>query len=163
MTKRSTGIYKKVGRRYVEIGEYDPEALDYVPMGTTMIVKHKGVTSRRYNVDPDVLPMLAAGLYCEDEISAALVRAGELRMQYKSRAQKMTPGQLAAWENLVKEFGDDAKQLEWPSAREVAEAGTKAMAEEAQKLLANESIKAAYEHFLLLCKLSKENTPAEPA
>jgi hypothetical protein len=28
------------------------------------------------------------------------------------------------------------------------------MQEEAQKLLANESIKAAYEHFLLLCKLS---------
>lgn len=154
---KPTGIYKKVGRRYVEIGEYEPELLDYIPIGTTMIVKRKGVTSRRYNVDPDIVPMLAAGLYCEDEISSALVRAGELRLQHKDRVREMTPGQKAAWENLVKEFGDSAKQLEWPSAREVAEAGTKTMQEEASKLLANESIRAAYEHFLLLCKMSAQH------
>lgn len=152
--KQSTGIYKKVGRRYVEIGEYDPENLDYFPNGTTMVVKRKGCTSRRFNVDPDIVPMLAAGMYCEDEISSALVRASELRMASKLREKPLTPSQKAAWDNLVKEFGDSAKQLEWASARECAEAGTKAMQEEAEKLLANESIKAAYEHFLLLCKLS---------
>jgi hypothetical protein len=158
-----TGIYKKVGRRYVEVGEYDPEFMDHISNGATLIVKRKSCTSRYFNVDPDIVPMLAAGKYCEDEISAALVKAGELRMQRSDRERKMTPGQRAAWENLVAEFGDSARQLEWPSARECAEAGAKAMQEEAQKLLANESIKAAYEHFLLLCKLSAQNTPAEPA
>jgi hypothetical protein len=149
-----TGIYKKVGRRYVEIGEYDPECMDYVPNGATLIVKHKSCTARYFNVDPDIVPMLAAGKLCEDEISAALVKAGELRMQREDRARELTPGQRAAWDNLVAEFGDSARQLEWPSAREVAEAGTQALQEQAEKLLENESIKAAYEHFLLLCKLS---------
>jgi hypothetical protein len=160
---RSTGIYKKVGRRYVEVGEYDTEHMDYVQNGATLIVKRKNCTSRFFNVDPDIVPMLAAAKYCEDEISAALVKAGELRMQRSDREREMSPGQRAAWDNLVKEFGDSAKQLEWPSARECAEAGAKAMQEEAQKLLANESIKAAYEHFQLLCKLSAQSTPAEPA
>ena len=152
--KKPTGIYKKVGRRYVEVGEYDPEFMDHVSNGATLIVKRKSCTSRYFNVDPDIVPMLAAAKYCEDEISSAIVRAGELRMQRSDREREMTPGQRAAWDNLVKEFGDSAKQLEWPSARECAEAGALAMQEEAQKLLANESIKAAYEHFQLLCKLS---------
>jgi hypothetical protein len=149
-----TGIYKKVGRRYVEVGEYDPTFMDYIPNGATLIVKRKSCTSRYFNVDPAIVPMLAASKYCEDEISSALVRAGELRMQRKDREREMTPGQRRAWDNLVREFGDSAKQLEWPSAREVAEAGAKTMADEAEKLLANQSIKEAYEHFLLLCKLS---------
>jgi len=149
-----TGIYKKVGRRYVEVGEYDTEHMDYIQNGATLIVKRKSCTSRYFNVNPDIVPMLAAARYCEDEISAALVKAGELRMQRSDREREMTLGQRAAWDNLVREFGDSAKQLEWPSARECAEAGALAMQEEAQKLLANESIKAAYDHFLLLCQLS---------
>ena len=149
-----TGIYKKVGRRYVEVGEYDTEFMDYVQNGATLVLKRKSCTARYFNVEPAVVPMLAAAKYCEDEISAALVKAGELRMQRSDRAREMTPGQRAAWDNLIREFGDSARQLEWPSARECAEAGAQAMQEEAQKLLANESIKAAYEHFLLLCKLS---------
>lgn len=149
-----TGIYKKVGRRYVEVGEYDPEFMDYVRNGATLIVKRKSCTARYFNVDPAVVPMLAAAKYCEDELSSALVKAGELRMQRSDRMREMTPSQRAAWDNLVAEFGDSAKQLEWPSARECAEAGAQALQEEAQKLLANESIKAAYDHFMLLCKLS---------
>ena len=149
-----TGIYKKVGRRYVEVGEYDTEFMDYVQNGATLVLKRKSCTARYFNVEPAVVPMLAAAKYCEDEISAALVKAGELRMQRSDRAREMTPGQRAAWDNLIREFGDSARQLEWPSARECAEAGAQAMQEEAQKLLANESIKEAYEHFLLLCKLS---------
>lgn len=154
---RRTGIYKKVGRRYVEIGEYDPEAMDYIPNGATLIVKHRSCTSRHYNVDPATVPMLAAGKFCEDEISSALVRASDLRMQRSDREREMTPGQRAAWDNLVKEFGDNAKQLEWPSARECAEAGTKALQEQAEKLLANDSIREAYDHFMLLCKLSAQH------
>jgi hypothetical protein len=149
-----TGIYKKVGRRYVEVGEYDTEFMDYVQNGATLVVKRKSCTARYFNVEPAIVPMLAAAKYCEDEISSALVRAGELRMQRSDRERELTPGQKAAWENLVREFGDSARQLEWPSARECAEAGALAMVEEAQKLLANQSIKEAYEHFLLLCKLS---------
>lgn len=159
---KRTGIYKKVGRRYVEIGEYDPEYLDHVPNGVTMTVKRPGSQSTRYNVDPDIVPLLAAAIYCEDEISQAIYRAGELRPHNRS----ITPEQRAAFDAFLATMPDEDPSrfmLTTGSSREAAEAGTKALVKEAKKLLANESIKAAYEHFLLLCKLSAQKDPAEPA
>jgi len=150
---KSTGIYKKVGRRYVEIGEYDQEMVDYVPNGTTMIVKRPSMTSRRYNVDPDLVPLLAAGLYCEDEISHAIHCAAELR----PATRNITPEQRAAFDCFLETMDPDdpnRNMLSLGSCRDAAEAGTQALIKEAQKLLANESVKQAYEHFLLLCKLS---------
>ena len=148
-----TGIYRKVGRRYVEIGEYDPEYLDHVPNGVTMTVKRPGSQSTRYNVDPDIVPLLAAAIYCEDEISQAIYRAGELRPHNRS----ITPEQRAAFDAFLATMPEEDPSrfmLTTGSAREAAEAGTQALVKEAEKLLSNESIKTAYEHFLLLCKLS---------
>lgn len=153
---RRTGIYKKVGRRYVEIGEYDPEAMDYIPNGCMMIVKRSGMQSNRYNVDPDIVPLLAASLYCEDAISHAIHRASELR----PAKHGITLEQRAAFDRFLETFDPDDPNrnlLTHGSVREAAEAGSDALVAEAQKLLANDSIRAAYEHFLLLCKLSATN------
>lgn len=152
-----TVFYKKVGRRYVPVSEYDQTLMDAFPKGSHLVVCYPGGQSTRYNVDPAYAPMLAAGRVVEDEISKALVKAGELRMQRSDRERKLTPGQKAAWDNLVKEFGDSAKQLEWPSAREVTEEGIKALIVETEKLLSHPSVRKAYEHFELTCKLVKEN------
>lgn len=146
--------YEKRGRRYVPVSEYDSEYLDSFPKGNHLVMVYPGGSSRRFHVEPATVPMLAAGRVAEDAISKALVKAGEIRMQ---RGQvPLTPGQKAAWENLVKEFGDSAKQLEWPSAREVAEEGVKALQKEAEMLLSNEAVRKAYDHFMLMCKLTKE-------
>jgi len=152
-----TVFYKKVGRRYEPVSEYDQTLMDAFPKGSHLVVCYPGGQSTRYNVDPAYAPMLAAGRVVEDEISKALVKAGELRMQRKDRELKLTPGQKAAWDNLVKEFGDSARQLEWPSAREVTEEGIKALALETEKLMSHPSVRKAYEHFELTCKLVKEN------
>jgi hypothetical protein len=57
---------------------------------------------------------------------------------------------------LVKEFGPDARQLEWPSAREAAEAAVQAMQAEADSLLQNPAVKRAYERFQFICNLTRE-------
>ncbi len=158
---KPTGIYKKVGRRYVEIGEYDQEMIDYIPNGTTMIVKRPGMTSRRYNVDPDLVPLLAAGLYCEDEISQSIHRASELRPATRS----ITLEQRAAFDRFLATMDPDdpnRNMMTCGSCREAAEAGTQALIAQAQKLLTNDSVKAAYEHFLLLCKLSAAQQHDKP-
>ena len=157
---RSTGIYKKVGRRYVEIGEYDPEYLDHIPMGASLWVKRSGSQSRRYDVDPDFVPMLAAGIYCEDEIARAIVNAGELRPVSKT----ITPEQRKAYDAFLETLPEEERfYLTHGSARDAAEAGVRALQKQAEKLLANESIRTAYEHFLLLCKLSaQENAEKSP-
>ena len=152
MTKKI--FYEKVGRRYEPVYEYDSVLMDALPKGNHMISVYPGGRSTRYNVEAAYAPLIAAGRVAEDAMAKALVKAGELRLQ---RGQvPLTEGQKAAWENLVKEFGDSAKQLEWPSAREVAEEGVKALQEEADVLLSNEAVRKAYEHFILMCKLTRE-------
>jgi hypothetical protein len=42
------------------------------------------------------------------------------------------------------------------SARDAAEAGVKAMQEEADRLMQHESVRRAYEQFQLVCKLVSE-------
>ena len=68
----------------------------------------------------------------------------------------MTDEQRAAWQNLIEVFGEEARYLEWPSARDVAEIGVRAMQAEAEKLMRHESVAAAYEQFMLVCELCKE-------
>ena len=143
--------------KYVPVREYDDKLMDSFTEGTHLVISYPGGGSRRYDIDPAHAPMIAAGRVAEDAISRAVMQASELRRSYKLRQNPLTPEQKAAWEHLVEVFGDEAKALEWPSAREVAEEGVKAMIVEAEKLMTNEGVRQAYEHFMLLCKLTKEN------
>lgn len=153
-------FYEKVGRKYVPVSEYDSNLLDALPKGTHIIMSYPGGQSTRYKIDPAYGPMIAAGRVAEDAISRAIMKASEIRRQTRQNAEgkiPLTQEQQDAWNNLIRVFGDDARQLEWPSVRECAEAGVKAMQEEAEKLLTNPAVKKAYEHFLLVCELTKEH------
>jgi gamma-glutamyltranspeptidase len=96
--------------------------------------------------------MIAAGRVAEDAICQAISKASEMRPQ----RTPITPGQKKAWEKLAKEFGDDLATLTIGCTRDYAEAGVKAMQEEADKLMKHESVKRAYEQFLLVCELTKK-------
>ncbi len=144
--------YEKVGRRYVPVAEYDSTYLDSFPKGNHLVMCYPGGSSRRFNIEPALAPMIAAGRYAEDAMSSALVRASELRPHKKPVTEK----QRKAWDNLAKAFGDERYYVELPSAREVTEAGVKAMQEEADKLLQHPMVKAAYDEFMATCKLVAE-------
>jgi hypothetical protein len=148
-----TIFYKKEGRRYVPVYEYDQTLMDSFPKGSHLVICYPGGKSTRYNVDPAYAPMIAAGRVAEDTISKALMQASDMR----PKEQPLTQEQRDAWEHLVKVFGPSARQLEWPSAREACEAAVKAMAGEAEILLKNPTVRKAYEHFLLICELTKEH------
>jgi len=151
-------FYEKRGKRYVPVAEYDNEWMDSYPKGAHLIICNPGVKVRKFNIDPNYAALIAASQLVEDVLAKALVKAGELRLQRKDREQKLTPEQLAAWENLVKEFGESAKQLEWPSAREIAEEAMKVLQKEADKLLSNETVKKAYDQFILVSKLTQNDS-----
>jgi hypothetical protein len=148
-------FYEKVGRRYKPVYEYDQTLMDAFPKGTHIVMCYPGGQSTRYNVNPNYAAMIAAGRLAEDAISKKMMEASEIRMQRKDRDKQLTPSQRAAWDNLVKEFGDSAKQLEWSSIREISEAGVDAMQAEAEKLMQHESVRKAYDHFQLMCELTK--------
>ncbi len=155
MTKKV--FYEKKGRRYVPVAEYDSDYLDSFPKGSHLVMCYPGGQSRRFNIDPNYAALIAAGRIAEDVISKKIMDVTEIRRQSKNRTTPLTPSQKAAWDKLVEEFGPDAKQLEWPSARECAEEAVKAMMVEAEKLMQHQSVKRAFDQFLMVCALTKEN------
>jgi hypothetical protein len=147
--------YEKVGRKYVPIAEYDSDYLDSFPKGDHLVSVYPGGQSRRFNIDPAYGPMIAAGRVAEDAICDAIYTASEA----KPKERPITPRQRKAWEEMKNAFGDEFFSLNYGSIRDYAEAGIKAMQIEADKLMTNPSVKKAYEHFLLVCELTKdENT-----
>lgn len=154
-----TIFYKKVGRRYVPVSTYDSQYLDSFPKGTHLVMCYPGGQSRRFNVNPNYAAMIAAGRLAEDAISKKIMEASALR----PKRSLMTPGQVKAWNNLIKEFGEEARCLEWPSAREVSEEAVKTMQVEAEKLLTNPTVKEAYDHFMFLTELTKEQNESRTA
>jgi hypothetical protein len=148
-----TIFYIKKGRRYIPHSYYSNEMCDAFPKGTHLVQVYSGGSSRRFNIDPNYAAMIAAGRVAEDAISKVLMRASDLR----PKRAPLTEGQRAAWDNLIKEFGEEARCLEWPSAREACEEAVKAMQLEADKLLKNPIVRQAYDRFLFIADLTKEH------
>jgi len=146
-------FYEKVGKRYKPVYEYDQTLLDAFPKGSHLVCVYPGGSSRRYNVDPNYAAMIAAGRVAEDTICTAIHKASEA----KPKERPITERQRKAWNEMKEAFGDDFFNLNYGSIRDYAEAGVKAMMEEANTLMSNPSVRKAYEHFLLVCELTKDN------
>jgi len=153
MTKKI--YYEKVGRKYKPVYEYDQTLMDAFPKGTHIVMCYPGGQSRRYNINPNHAALIAAGRVAEDAISKVIMEKSALRVP--ERQTPLTPEQKAAWEHLASTFGQEKYALEWCSYREAAEAGVAAMQVEADKLLQHESVRKAYNHFMLMCELVKED------
>jgi DNA-binding MarR family transcriptional regulator len=144
--------YEKQGRRYVPVAEYDSELHDSFPYGHHLVSVRPGSISRRFSIDPTLAPMIAAGLYAEDAIVRAIHEASKLRPAKTS----LTDEQRAAWRNLIASLGEEATMLTGAAPFDIAQAGIQVMRKEADKMMTNDAVRKAYEHFLLMCKLAKE-------
>jgi hypothetical protein len=144
--------YEKVGRKYVPVAEYDNDLLDSFTKGTHLVMSYPGGTSRRFNIDPNYAAMIAAGRVAEEAICEAIRKESELRPQQTP----ITVGQKKAWQKLAKEFGSDLATLSGLCIRDCAEAGVQAMQKEADKLLKHEGVRKSYDHFLLMCELTRD-------
>jgi len=143
--------YEKKGNRYVPVAEYDSDLTDSFDKGTHIVMCYPGGQSRRYNIDPNYATLIAAGRVAEDAMIQAMHKASEMR----PKQTPITEGQRKAWKKLAKEFGDELCTLNCASSHDIAEAGLKALQEEADKLLTNPAVKKAYDHFLLVAELTK--------
>ncbi len=144
--------YEKKGRRYVPVAEYDSDFLDSLPKGSHLVMCYPGGSSRRFHIDPNYAAMIAASRVAEDAICRAISKASELRPP----STPITEKQKKAWHALSEAFGEEISTLRGLSIHDCAEAGVKAMQEEADKLMKHEAVRKAYEQFLLICKLTKE-------
>lgn len=150
--------YEKIGRRYIPVKEYDSDLLSAFPKGNHLVMSYPGGRSTVFNIDPNYAAMIAAGRVAQDTMTKVVQEASEISRE-ENTENPLTPEQKAAWEHLVELFGERARYLHWPSARDVVDAGLKAMQHEADRLMKHPSVKNAYEHFLLVAELTKdENT-----
>ncbi len=148
-------FYKKQGRRYVPVSEYDNELLDSFPKGDHLVSVYPGGGSRRYRIDPALAPMIAAGRYAEDAITRKIQEATELRPMNR----EIDEATQKKWKKFIETIPEDFRfMFTHGSARDAAEAGVQAMQVEADKILQHDSVRKAYDHFLLMCKLTKEQT-----
>lgn len=152
--------YEKRGRRYVPVAEYDNEFLDSFPKGNHLVMVYPGGASRRFNIDPNYAALIAASRVAEDAMAMAVHEESEIQREEHSRTP-LTPEQKQAWEHLVEVLGERARYLRWQSARNVAEAGVKAMITEADKLMKHPAVRNAYEQFIMICELTKEQEDAQ--
>ena len=152
-SNKKTIFYKKEGRRYIPVSEYDQELMDSFPKGSHLVVCYLNGQSTRYNIDPNYAALIAAGRVAEDAISEVIRKSTDLR----PRTKPVTQEQKAAWDHLVKVLGEESHYLEWPSAREACEEAVNTMQTEAEKLLTVPAVRKAYEHFLFVAALTKDN------
>jgi hypothetical protein len=146
--------YKKVGRRYVPVSYYDSDLTHALQDGCTLIVKNKGATSFiRNNITPDNAAIVAAMVYAKETLTKAMHAASEVR---PARAP-ITDEELRAWGQLKAAMNEDAFYIQYPALYDIAEEATKKMQEVVDEMLKNDSVRQAYDHFLLVAKLSMEN------
>jgi len=144
-------LYEKVGRRYVPVAENYDDHYTF-PKGNHLVMCYPGGESRQYNIDPNYAALIAASRVAEDAMCKALHKASEMR----PARTPITPAQQRAWKKLAREFGDELCTLNGASAHDIAEAGVQALQQEADKLLTNATVKAAYDQFLFVCALTRK-------
>lgn len=144
-------FYKKAGRKYEAVSEYNDTLSNSVPYGDYLVSVYKDGSTRR-PIIPAFAPMIAAGRYGKDNIIKAIRDASDMRPQNSP----ITEGQHRAWKKLAKEFGEERHCLTWPAAQDAADDAIKAMQTEADKYLTNPAVQKAYEHFMLVCQLTRE-------
>lgn len=147
-------FYEKRGRRYYPVHEYDQELLDSYPKGTHIVICYPGGKSIRYHIEPDYASMIAAGRVAEDAVTAAIVKSQE----YKPSKIPITEKQQKLWRELAKSFNQDDFPIIRPCAADAGRAAVEAMMKEAAKLLENPSVKKAFDHFLFVAELTKDET-----
>jgi hypothetical protein len=153
-----TIFYKKVGRRYVPVSEYDSELLDALPKGTHIVMSYPGGKSTRYNIDPNYAAMIAAGRIAEDAITQSIQHSTELRPMNREMDEDLQQ----RWKEFIATVPEHFRfMFTHGSARDAAEAGVEAMQKEADRLMQHESVRRAYEQFQLVCKLVSQDSNQE--
>lgn len=149
----SETFYKKVGRRYKPVYEYDPIFAEGLPLGSHLIHVRPNGQSYRYHVDPETAAMTAASIHAKEILITALNKAVSL----KPKSNPITEEQREAWDRFINVMGEDGRVLLGVSMDDIAEEAVKVLQLETEKLLNNPTVRKSYENFLLVSKITKEH------
>lgn len=132
--------------KYVPVARYSEESTSSYPHGTHLVVCRTGSTRRIYNVDVDLVPLIAAMQYCIDDMATATYNAS----QAKPKNLAVTPEQKAAWESLKSSYGDEMFSIMYPSCHDIAKAGVESLYDEIKHRMEIPAVKEAYDNFMFI-------------
>lgn len=147
----SETYYKKVGSKYIPISEHDPSLDHAFSEGCHLVISSPGHYIRKYNIDPEFAPLIAAATFAREEISKSLRKSLEMRPS----KVPITEEQNIAWIKLSEAFGEECHPLQYPSIYEAVESGLAALVHEAAQKLQTPAVKAAYDNFMMVYQLTK--------
>jgi len=131
--KNTTVFYKKIGRRYVPARTSDT-LMESVPFGYHLLEVRPGQKTTYHNIDPAYAVLMAAWLTVSPKMVEAIVE----KSRFVADANSST-------------------RFEAPSTCDCVNAGFEVLKAEIEKQLAIPAVKNAYDHFLLVCELTKED------
>lgn len=143
-------FYKKEGRKYVPVSYYDSNALSGVPQGATLIVKQGNLTMRKYAVDIESAPLVAAVMSLQDRVSNEIHRQSEARPHTK----QLTEQERDDWQKLIDTHGESFRYMEYASCREIAENLLTELQKDIELAHTNPTVKEAFEHYKFLLALT---------
>lgn len=146
--------YKKRGRRYYPVSEYDSDFISSFGHGSHLVVCQPGSTLTKHGIEPEYAPLIAAAQVARERMVDLMVTASESRPTKRD----LTPEQLEAWHRLRDAMGDELCMLQSNSVYNILEVGIQAMIEEQERLMTNPSVRKAYEHYLTVVALTKDHT-----
>ena len=107
-----------------------------------------------YNIDPNYAALIAAGRVAEVAMHNAIREAAEMNYD-QTAGRELAPEQLAAWQKFKEVMGERGHYIQYRSVHDIAEAGVKALQDEANKLMINPAVQDAFKKFQLVCELTK--------
>lgn len=146
--------YEKRGSRYYPISEYDSDLISGFRRGAHLIICQPGSTLTKHGIDPEYAPLIAAAQVARERMVDLMIKASESRPAKRD----LTPEQLEAWYRLRDSMGDELCMLQSNSVHNILEEGIQAMIEEQERLMANPTVRGAYEHFLTVVALTKDHS-----
>lgn len=151
-----TTFYKKEVSKngkvsYKPVYQYDNELADSFSEGTHITVCKPGSKSRRYNIDPALGELIAAGIIMQDFMCTELVKNSEA----KPCRDPLTEKQQKAWETFKKDYGDTT-YISFDSAYTIAGNTIQSLIEHASSGITNPTVKKAWDNFITLAKLVGE-------
>lgn len=149
--------YEKQGDEYVPVLEYDSDLMSSVPYGSHLIVSQPGHSIHRYRIDPELAPLIAAGIFFKSAVEDVIREASKMR----PAKTPITLEQKEAWAALSKAFGEELCTLYGSSVNDIVQSGVDAMIKEQEKMMKHPAVKKAYEHFMLVVKLTSDSNKGD--
>lgn len=152
-------FYEKRGKRYFPVKEYDSDLMDAMPKGFHLTSVYPGGKSVRYNVDPDIVTMIATIMMINHDLPSLIYECGKLQ----PTAPALTEQQL----KLYYDFRDSlppehSHYMSFDSANDIAEKILSMIFQKSKDLLTDPHVKELFDsmteswkELLFLDKLSK--------